>query len=120
MIVAPATTSTSATGLSYFGTSLALKSACSYAASTSVPGLSKTSSGGDINVNGSAGGGGAYQLGGTGASTLFGAGGAGASGSVGLDATGYGAGGGGGSNTPNTGGLGTQGIIVITEYYNIN
>lgn len=90
-------------------------------ASSVTPGTGGTASGGDINITGSRGtGGDANNLdspGGMGGSNLLGNGGGGGEESnPGSAGTGYGAGGGGGSNV-SAGGTGTQGVIILTEYY---
>lgn len=83
------------------------------------------SSGGSFAVPGSVGGYGivllpTYLFGGAGASDYFGAGGQVASNGVGNGGLGFGSGGGGASAGPTsgpfTGGAGTAGIVVITEY----
>jgi len=85
-------------------------------------GVGGTATGGDINITGSNGNGGDNNnldtAGGIGGSNLLGNGGGGAEEGVGSGSagTGYGSGGGGGSNL-SAGGTGTQGIIILTEYY---
>ena len=95
-------------------------------------GLGGTSTGGDINIPGQAGGGGVIdndnggtnrgRLGGQGGSSMFGAGGisptASGNGNAGV---GYGSGGSGAVNTSGsgsyTGGAGTGGLCIIKEVY---
>jgi len=81
-----------------------------------------SASGGDINIGGGGGCGAGSTSGGVGGSNPFGFGGrgSGTGDANGGNASGYGGGGGGAaaSSTPSgSGGSGTQGIIIITEYY---
>jgi len=85
-----------------------------------------SATGGDINVNGSKGGNAdTFDLGsyisGRGANSLLGTGGAEVtSNAAGNAASGYGSGGGGGwgsSGNPIAGGAGSQGVILLTEYF---
>lgn len=83
------------------------------------------STGGVLNMGGSSGGNGmcwagTLALSGLGADSFYGSGGASQTAAVGSAATGYGAGGSGAaviSNTDRAGGNGSQGIIIVTEFY---
>lgn len=99
--------------------------------STAFPGGGNggTATGGDLNVNGQSGNPAAMQnddsandsgIGGQGGDSMLGRGGKGGYVSAGGAASGYGAGGGGAGNydSDQTGGVGTQGVIIITEHFN--
>lgn len=90
------------------------------AASGATGGAGGTASGGDVNISGSPGGqgngGAAMNLGPAGGSSFYGFGAMGVTGGAGAAASGRGGGGGGGYNTSN-GGAGTDGILILTEYY---
>lgn len=115
-IVGPNTVSASRSpyGLSAFGPSLICNGA--------IGAIGGTATGGDVNIAGSSSGGNYATTGGgnPGASSPLGGAGAGATGTgnAGGAATGNGAGGGGAGNTnTTTGGVGTPGIIIITEHF---
>lgn len=94
-------------------------------------GLGGTATGGDINIEGTDGlygftlgtSSGSQAISGQGASSIYGSGGqATGGGGSGSSATGNGAGGAGGaasSGTPQAGGNGTNGIVIITEYISV-
>jgi hypothetical protein len=81
--------------------------------------------GGTVSTGGTAGGNGfcvssALAISGQGAGTIYGGGGAAQTAAVGGNATGYGAGGGGAAvitNTDRAGGNGSQGVIIVWEFY---
>jgi hypothetical protein len=97
-------------------------------ASSATAGTGGTATGGDININGQTGGS-SNWVSGAGGSSILGMGGptvglstSSAGANNGLAGSGYGAGGGGGTsatdnNPTGSGGSGTQGIVIVTEYY---
>lgn len=96
------------------------------AASITLGGSGATvATGGTVSTGGTSGGNGicvsaTLAISGQGAGSIYGGGGAAQTAAVGGAATGYGAGGGGAAvitNTDRAGGAGSQGIIIITEYY---
>jgi hypothetical protein len=114
------------------GTTVQSTGGTSVASNTVTGGAGGTATGGEVNISGQAGGIGqtvaSTELGGDGASSQLGTGGispqavptgSGTSYS-GIAATGYGAGGSGsvrGSSGTPTGGAGSAGIVIVTEYY---
>lgn len=110
-------------GTSFFGNFLSGTGGAGLANDTNPGGTGGTASGGDLNFNGQSGsasvGSASFTTGGAGGNSMFGFGGTGSE-LVGNAGVGYGSGGQGGSTgdaTDRSGGAGTPGVVIITEYY---
>lgn len=114
-------------GNSSFGSHATANGGSAAAVVTGNGGAGGTASGGDINITGQGGGYGASNSGtaggtrsGHGGSSMLGIAAYQGSNGAGSAGTGYGAGGAGGHSTSGSGyagGAGTQGVVIVTEYY---